>query len=106
MIAKILHVTTPAVSRTIRSLENNEYLLRESDKNDRRNTFVKLTPKGNAILNQAHAQMSNFLNQMVYNLSKEDKEHLIHCTQQMYHNATTEIERIEHEKMNEKNKKR
>ncbi|MCI5712755.1 MAG: winged helix DNA-binding protein, partial [Lachnospiraceae bacterium] len=94
-----------AVSRTIRSLEEHEYLLRENDKNDRRNTFVKLTPKGNDILKQAHVQMSNFLNQMVHDLSKEDKEHLIHCMQQMYSNATAEIERMEHEKRNEKPQK-
>ena len=105
MIAKILHVTTPAVSRTIHSLEEHEYLLRENDKNDRRNTFVKLTPKGNDILKQAHVQMSNFLNQMVHDLCKEDKEHLIHCMQQMYSNATAEIERMEHEKRNEKPQK-
>ena len=45
-IARYLELSAPAVSRTMKSLEEKEYIERQTDKQDRRNTFVKLTAKG------------------------------------------------------------
>ena len=45
-IARYLELSAPAVSRTMKSLEEKEYIERHTDKQDRRNTFVKLTTKG------------------------------------------------------------
>ena len=45
-IARYLELSAPAVSRTMKSLEEKEYIERHTDKQDRRNTFVKLTAKG------------------------------------------------------------
>ena len=45
-IARYLELSAPAVSRTMKSLEEKEYIERQTDKQDRRNTFVKLTTKG------------------------------------------------------------
>lgn len=45
-IARYLELSAPAVSRTMKSLEEKEYIERHTDKQDRRNTFVKLTVKG------------------------------------------------------------
>ena len=46
MITKKMCVPQPAVSRTLRSLENGGYLQREVCRSDRRNTYVSLTDAG------------------------------------------------------------
>ena len=56
-IARYLELSAPAVSRTMKSLEEKEYIERQTDKQDRRNTFVKLTPKGEE---QQKAWMKSF----------------------------------------------
>lgn len=45
-IARYLELSAPAVSRTMKALEEKEYIERQTDKQDRRNTFVMLTTKG------------------------------------------------------------
>ena len=56
-IARYLELSAPAVSRTMKSLEEKEYIERQTDKQDRRNTFVKLTIKGEE---QQKAWMKSF----------------------------------------------
>ena len=56
-IARYLELSAPAVSRTMKSLEEKEYIERHTDKQDRRNTFVKLTIKGEE---QQKAWMKSF----------------------------------------------
>jgi transcriptional regulator, MarR family len=56
-IARYLELSAPAVSRTMKSLEEKEYIERHTDKQDRRNTFVKLTKKGEE---QQKAWMKSF----------------------------------------------
>ena len=56
-IARYLELSAPAVSRTMKSLEEKEYIERQTDKQDRRNTFVKLTTKGEE---QQKARMKSF----------------------------------------------
>ena len=52
MIAKKMQIPQPAVSRTLRSLENGGYLQREVCRSDRRNTYVSLTDAGKAAVQQ------------------------------------------------------
>jgi transcriptional regulator, MarR family len=56
-IARYLELSAPAVSRTMKALEEKEYIERQTDKQDRRNTFVKLTKKGEE---QQKAWMKSF----------------------------------------------
>lgn len=49
-IASILNVSTPAVSRLIKGLEEKGLAERTTDKNDRRNTYVCLTEPGRTVL--------------------------------------------------------
>lgn len=56
-IARYLELSAPAVSRTMKALEEKEYIERQTDKQDRRNTFVKLKKKGEE---QQKAWMKSF----------------------------------------------
>ena len=46
MVTQKMHVPQPAVSRTLRGLENDGYICREVCRTDRRNTYVTLTAAG------------------------------------------------------------
>lgn len=105
MVAKMLRVTTPAVSRTVSTLEERGILLRENDKNDRRNTYVKLTSQGKVILQQAHTEMNSFFNQMVHNMKQEDIKCLIQYLTDLYENANAMLEQKQKEKQQENKKK-
>ncbi|NLL77949.1 MAG: MarR family transcriptional regulator [Clostridiales bacterium] len=45
-LAKALHISSPAVSKMIRALEERGYVERDVDKEDRRNTYVYMTDIG------------------------------------------------------------
>lgn len=45
-LTRLMRVPQPAVSRTLRGLENNGYIRREVCREDRRNTYVTLTAAG------------------------------------------------------------
>ena len=49
MVTQKMHVPQPAVSRTLRGLENDGYICREVCRTDRRNTYVTLTAAGSAL---------------------------------------------------------
>ena len=97
-LAKIMHVTTPAVSRTVSTLEEKGIILRRSDKNDRRNTYVELTTQGKTLLQKAQAEMNNFFNQMVQDMDPKDLEQLIQYLTEIYENACAELERKKQER--------
>ena len=105
LLAKMMHVTTPAVSRTVSTLEERGILLRENDKNDRRNTFVDLTPQGKKLLENAHTEMTDFFNQMVHNMKQEDIKCLIQYLTDLYKNANAVLEQKQKEKQQENKKK-
>ena len=67
-LAKKLRVTTPAVSRTMRSLEKKDLIYRETDSKDRRNTFVRLTDTGKKILKQSELEMNDLVEAALLNM--------------------------------------
>ena len=57
-IAESLHVSSPAISRTITSLENRGYAERYIDKENRRSTGVRLTESGKKIYEQERTSIN------------------------------------------------
>lgn len=97
-LAKVLHVTTPAVSRTLKGLEEKGFVLREIDKEDRRNIFVELTDAGKNILRTAEAEMNDFTDTVVHNMDREDMEKLIDYLQQFFYLAQIELDKRKEKK--------
>ena len=56
-LATKAHVLPPAMSRTLRGLENKGYVERNVNKQDRRNTYVELTEQGKKITLQTRTSM-------------------------------------------------
>ncbi|NLA86495.1 MAG: MarR family transcriptional regulator [Clostridiales bacterium] len=72
-----LHVTKPAVSQMLNSLEKRGFILREIDKNDRRKISILLTQKGQAALTQAKEYMDQRMDLMLTRFGTENALQLI-----------------------------
>ena len=81
MIAKKMQIPQPAVSRTLRSLENGGYLQREVCRSDRRNTYVSLTDAGKAAVQEADQKR----------FTKEEAEQLMALLQRLYAAAAEQL---------------
>ena len=76
-IARYLELSAPAVSRTMKSLEEKEYIERHTDKQDRRNTFVKLTTKGEEQLKAWMKEFEEFSEAIFARLGDEKSNQLL-----------------------------
>lgn len=57
VLTECTHASPPAVSRTLRKLEEKELLQRRTDPKDRRTTYVVMTETGRALLEASHRRM-------------------------------------------------
>ena len=69
-----LSISTPAVSKTLRSLELKGLIMRETDPDNRRKTFVHLTPKGLEVKNESDKAFYGFFNDICEKVGKNDIE--------------------------------
>ena len=76
-IVEELDVPASSVSRSLRSLEEREYVVRYVNKKDRRNTYVEMTPEGEAILEESEQIISDFCNAVFRHVGEEDIHRLI-----------------------------
>lgn len=71
MLAKALHQSMPSTSQKINMLENAGYVERIGDADDRRITYIQITPKGRMV---AEESMQDFFNRMEKALQTVGKE--------------------------------
>lgn len=95
MIAKKMQIPQPAVSRTLRSLENGGYLQREVCRSDRRNTYVSLTDAGKAAVQEADQTLATFHEGIQKRFTKEEAEQLMALLQRLYAAAAEQLARNE-----------
>ena len=55
-VARAMRQPMPAISRGLRMMEQDGSIVRETDPNDRRKTFVRITPKGEQARLQSEAE--------------------------------------------------
>mgnify|MGYP000571512562 CR=1 FL=1 len=91
MIAKKMQIPQPAVSRTLRSLENGGYLQREVCRSDRRNTYVSLTDAGKAAVQEADQTLATFHEGIQKRFTKEEAEQLMALLQRLYAAAAEQL---------------
>lgn len=90
-IADSLHVSSPAISRTITSLENKGYVARYTDRLNRRNTNVKLTELGAEVFDAERARLSEFMNSVVERMGEEKLSQLLNLSNELLINVEKEI---------------
>ena len=90
-IADSLHVSSPAISRTITALENKGYVEREIDKLNRRNTLVRLTESGTEVFENECDRIYQFMNNVVDRMGEDKLNELFLLSNELLENVEKEI---------------
>ena len=90
-IADNLHVSSPAISRTITSLENKGYVERNIDKLNRRNTLVRLTENGSCVFQNECDRIYLFMNNVVERMGEDKLNELFILSNELLENVEKEI---------------
>ncbi len=85
-LARLLEVSAPAVTATLKRLEAEGYILRECSKEDSRNNVIQITDKGRAVLDDTRSRFSAVDRAMLKGLSDKDIEMFCTLTDKMYQN--------------------
>jgi DNA-binding MarR family transcriptional regulator len=71
-IAQQLYLTPGAVSQSVESLDQEGYLVREADANDRRIQYLRLSKKGEKLLQDVEKQRRNMMEKAMQGLTLEE----------------------------------
>ena len=82
----------PAVSRTLKTLEDKGYIERDVNKADRRNTYVKLTASGEQKREECEQIMNSFAHAVISRIDRDDMEQMIDFLNELYEASREEIE--------------
>lgn len=88
-----MRVAAPAVSRTLRSLEEKNYVERMVCEGDRRNVYVRVTEEGKEVLNECNRILSELLKSVTEKMGEEDMNRLIGYLNKLEQIAELEIEK-------------
>ena len=83
-IVKNMKSLPSAVSRTLKSLEEKEWICRTLDKSNRRNTYVELTEEGAKEIQAATGHVAAFMNRILQQVDPEDMEKLTKFLRELY----------------------
>lgn len=92
-VVTCMEVPAPAVSRTLKKMEKRGFIIRTVDKDDRRNTYIEMTPKGESILKESKKIMHDFADAVLGELGEEKMNRLIAYLKNLQAVALEEIEK-------------
>lgn len=75
-LSKVLHVSTSSLCILLNKLVEQEYVYREEDKKDRRNTFYGITEKGKEVLEREKADILKIINKKIELIDEDKREDL------------------------------
>lgn len=76
-IAAQMRSTAPAISRSLRVLESEGYILRAADPSDRRKTWVRLTPEGEEVRAGCEAAMQEYMQGVITRLGVPNLQRML-----------------------------
>lgn len=91
-VAQKMRVPQPAVSRTLRGLENNGYIRREVCRTDRRNTYVTLTETGETEVMKANQLLEEFHEGIRERFTQDEADQLMDLLRRLYAAASEELD--------------
>ena len=97
-LTRLMRVPQPAVSRTLRGLENNGYIRREVCREDRRNTYVTLTAAGETEVQRANQLLEEFHRGIQIRFTQEESDQLMELLRRLYMAASEELDEMKGEK--------
>lgn len=83
-ISRMMHVTSPTITQALNSLEANELIERHIDPKDRRVVGVKLTRKGEMVVQQAKEAFFASIRGLVEFLGEEQSNQLVELLAKVY----------------------
>jgi DNA-binding MarR family transcriptional regulator len=94
-LSELLNVSTPAISRVLKSLESKKYIIRDIDVFCRRNTLVRLTSIGNKELKDCNDKLKSVFDDCFNGLSSEEQTVFIYSIEKVYKAFCTKIHELE-----------
>ena len=85
-------VLPPSVSRTLRGLEDKGYVERTVNKEDRRNTYVRLTAEGEQVVREARKTLCEYGKAVMTKVGEKDMKRLIAYLNNIYIIAQKELD--------------
>ncbi|MFV0464796.1 MAG: MarR family winged helix-turn-helix transcriptional regulator [Lachnospiraceae bacterium] len=92
-ITEKLDTHAPSVSRNLKALEREGYIVRKVDPDNRRNTYVDVTDKGEALYVDTKNKMNDLLSDIYARMGADSMEHLSQELLRFYTIAESEIEK-------------
>ena len=83
-IAQKMGHTTAAASGLVARLENLDYVMRSSVREDRRKVMVCITPKGSALVRRIREEMVGNLMKIMEHLTPEEQKNWLHIYSKIY----------------------
>ena len=87
-LAEKLNIDKATSARAIKKLEENGFVIRKKDQNDRRNYNIFLTEKARKIKPKIKSILSNWTDLLLEDLSQEEAEQLFILLEKISQNAT------------------
>lgn len=81
MLAERLGVSKPMITALLTALAKRGYIEREPSREDKRAYYVLLTPKAEALVEQARAEADRHLDELIAALGQEDFDTLLRLTE-------------------------
>lgn len=76
-VVRCMECAPPMVSRSLRKLEEEGYIIRSIDRKDRRNTLIQMTPEGRQILHRMDQLMVDFAESVFRKMGAEKVQEFI-----------------------------
>ncbi len=76
-LSKTLGVSTARIAATLRTLENKNYIIRESSSEDKRKVYVTITDEGSAYTDNRREQVCEFFDKRMSILTPEERKEFI-----------------------------
>jgi DNA-binding MarR family transcriptional regulator len=99
-LATMMSVSSPTMSNTLTTLEARGWIIRQRSQEDRRLVHTHLTDAGRTVLHASKREMEAQLEQMLTDLSAEEREQLVNglqVLQNIFYKALGVIEALEHD---------
>ena len=93
-IARHFKVDKANITRAVRKLVNNGYIVKKSDDADSRANILQTTGQGKQIVNEIESVLEEWNKMLTKNLNKEQKKMLIESLETMAKNAETALDII------------
>ncbi len=92
-IADHFEISPAAVATTLKKLETGEFIVRTACDTDSRKNHIRITEKGQNVINKTHILFSDIDYAMFQGINEQDMKVLAQCLEKMNENLRATVER-------------